>query len=770
MLLALTAFGACTRSEKAVRVHASFTTDKDVYDLNEPVFINNTSTVENGVIGVCKWTWGEDNVSFEDEIDCISFNDVGDYVISLTVYADGGGGRDTFSKSVKIVDASEPETGIIHVTIPGAGVKDGSSWDNAMGVEEFKTALSGDLSQFAENTFRLQSGTYALGDAPLALNGSAEGALLRISGGFSPTGGVTSDPTVFSGDNAHGIFTFSGKIHVLFTRCALQNTPCSVITLDDPNVTVELNRSSVSGGKTERGGGVNITAGTLIANNTTFSNNEATEEGGGIYAAGGTLELSSCTISDNTAKNGGGMAYMAKTNLVFSEENPVVFSANGAKEEGGGLYYCADTNLDLSCCTFNNNKSEGNGGGLSNKASGFLSAVACTFDGNFAALFGGGVYDDNTNAKGAEYVGCTFKNNDGGIRDAGSTSRNSGGGGVAMGAGKVKIQACTFENNFGQFGGALEAAGDCTADIEQCTFTGNKTNMIKKWNCYGGVLYINQSSALNSLVRFNKCFMTGNMATAGAITYQKNGGTIYMNSCVMYDNYMNYQCGAVIQNAGGNIYLNNCSISKAYTTHKLSTYVNAAWIYLIKGSTNIFNSSIIGETYHNTSTYTGSAGLISVENADTHLHLVNNIIASTYYSESSPMQALTAKAQLTGSQTYLYNKMSSVQYALDENKITLTCDPGTLNGTDYLATANFFQNMVETTGNSYNSYYWGWDGTILSGTNSEMASTEDVNNAILSVSPDFHSWLDEIGALGKDQRGKARGATSWPGAYDNGAN
>ena len=73
-----------------------------------------------------------------------------------------------------------------------------------MGVEEFKTALSGDLTQFAENTFRLQSGTYALGDAPLALNGSAEGALLRISGGFSPTGGVTSDPTVFSGDNAHG--------------------------------------------------------------------------------------------------------------------------------------------------------------------------------------------------------------------------------------------------------------------------------------------------------------------------------------------------------------------------------------------------------------------------------------------------------------------------------------------------------------------------------------------------------------------------------------
>ena len=182
--------------------------------------------------------------------------------------------------------------------------------------------------------------------------------------------------------------------------------------------------------------------------------------------------------------------------------------------------------------------------------------------------------------------------------------------------------------------------------------------MLKAWNCYGGVLYINQSNAVNSLVRFNKCFMTGNMATAGAITYQKNRHHIYELLCDVRQLYeLSMRCSN--QNSGGNLYLNNCSIAKAYTTHKLSTYVNAAWIYLIKGSTNIFNSSIIGETYHNTSTYTGSAGLISVENADTHLHLVNNIIASTYYSESSPMQALTAKVKNTGSQTYLYNKMSS---------------------------------------------------------------------------------------------------------------
>ena len=49
-----------------------------------------------------------------------------------------------------------------------------------------------------------------------------------------------------------------------------------------------------------------------------------------------------------------------------------------------------------------------------------------------------------------------------------------------------------------------------------------------------------------------------------------------------------------------------------------------------------------------------------------------------------------------------------------------------------------------------------------------MDTLENVKTAINEAEPAFYSWLDSIGALAKDGRGNPRGATTWPGAYDNG--
>ena len=60
-----------------------------------------------------------------------------------------------------------------------------------------------------------------------------------------------------------------------------------------------------------------------------------------------------------------------------------------------------------------------------------------------------------------------------------------------------------------------------------------------------------------------------------------------------------------------------------------------------------------------------------------------------------------------------------------------------------------------------------WNGT-MTGTNSNMkAATSDVNAQIQSADANFYSWLNSIGALGKDINGNSRGATSWPGCYQN---
>jgi hypothetical protein len=54
----------------------------------------------------------------------------------------------------------------------------------------------------------------------------------------------------------------------------------------------------------------------------------------------------------------------------------------------------------------------------------------------------------------------------------------------------------------------------------------------------------------------------------------------------------------------------------------------------------------------------------------------------------------------------------------------------------------------------------------MTGTNSDvLAPTADINSALQSADADFYAWLNEIGALGKDIKGKSRGTTSSPGCY-----
>jgi hypothetical protein len=46
-----------------------------------------------------------------------------------------------------------------------------------------------------------------------------------------------------------------------------------------------------------------------------------------------------------------------------------------------------------------------------------------------------------------------------------------------------------------------------------------------------------------------------------------------------------------------------------------------------------------------------------------------------------------------------------------------------------------------------------------------LAPTADVNAAIQSADTKFYSWLESVGALGKDIEGNSRGTTSYPGCY-----
>ena len=105
ILAAFALMGAVScQPDEEVAVHASFTTDKESYDVGDPVVLTNTSTAENALIAICKWELGKGVVSYETTPENISYDQAGEYVIKLTVTSDRGAKKSSFEKTIRVVD------------------------------------------------------------------------------------------------------------------------------------------------------------------------------------------------------------------------------------------------------------------------------------------------------------------------------------------------------------------------------------------------------------------------------------------------------------------------------------------------------------------------------------------------------------------------------------------------------------------------------------------------------------------------------------------
>lgn len=105
MLAAFALMGAVScQPDEEVAVHASFTTDKESYDVGDPVVLTNTSMAENALIAICKWELGKGVVSYETTPENISYDQAGEYVIKLTVTSDRGAKKSSFEKTIRVVD------------------------------------------------------------------------------------------------------------------------------------------------------------------------------------------------------------------------------------------------------------------------------------------------------------------------------------------------------------------------------------------------------------------------------------------------------------------------------------------------------------------------------------------------------------------------------------------------------------------------------------------------------------------------------------------
>ncbi|MBQ1209958.1 MAG: hypothetical protein IIX64_05775, partial [Bacteroidales bacterium] len=83
-------------------------------------------------------------------------------------------------------------------------------------------------------------------------------------------------------------------------------------------------------------------------------------------------------------------------------------------------------------------------------------------------------------------------------------------------------------------------------------------------------------------------------------------------------------------------------------------------------------------------------------------------------------------------------------------------------------TSEYFGNLkwnCDESNPTYENSYWSWNGTRPK-TGKKLSLLENMNNDLKNTAPEFYTWLDSVGAIGVDQRGKARGTDSYLGAYD----
>ena len=109
VFISISAVLSCTR-DKAVEVKALFSTNKDVYRVAEEIIVTNESTVTNDILAFCKWTYGDEEApshAYTLELEGVSFSVPGDYIISLTAYAEEGAGKDTYTRKIKVISEND---------------------------------------------------------------------------------------------------------------------------------------------------------------------------------------------------------------------------------------------------------------------------------------------------------------------------------------------------------------------------------------------------------------------------------------------------------------------------------------------------------------------------------------------------------------------------------------------------------------------------------------------------------------------------------------
>lgn len=598
-----------------------------------------------------------------------------------------------------------------YVSVEGAGTKEGTSADNAMGLAELRAlilqpmletekvdddgnpVLDGDNPVIVRvqddevafaNAAKLDGKTIHFADGTYVLNGEEDGEIVPAKMEFhsyEKQVEVTfegSRNAILSGNNVYRVLTIGNQV----------NLTLKGMTVKDGNLE-EGN---------EDGAGITIAAGdsgdaTLNAEGVLFSHirNSSSKSGGAIRVGKGKFVAKDCVFDDtNYARNG--------ASIISSNAKAVV---------------------ECKSCTFSSGSY--NTGGAVNNSGGSQHYEDCIFNACYTETGAGAAI--HTNAEGSvvvaercSFIGCLPRKNE-------ATVASKPAGVISVQTSDVTLDGCLFENCVG--GGAalvyLQSA--------DCLFKCNNTVFRNNVGYDRGLIQTNASKSndIASVAFFNNCLFLNNKLKTnqwGLILHGGTPGAGCFNNCTFYGNTRDEAGGnGVCLNTDGSIVLLNSTLIESDDLVSLRANNDDA-----RNCFLVINSIVVN-------TSSGKPFIASDKLKPALCNSYNSIMGSTY----------SAPAQYKSNDDILDATLESIGGSFNENAKLFTWNgPG--EGFTKMAAADF-ENALKT------------------GASQRVTNKEHPYLGAKSLGTAFYEWLVSIDAIGKDAAGTARGSAWWPGAY-----
>ena len=341
--------------------------------------------------------------------------------------------------------------------------------------------------------------------------------------GNSGLPGITSDIMIQGAGAATTIIARdTGPATPLFRLMVVANQNAGSIVLSD----LTMRGGRVTGQGVDGQGGALYTAGRpATLNRVVFDDNRATS-GGAVVTSdqGGVLIANDCTFTNNQAISSGGAIVSALMTISHS-----TFTGNSAFN-GGALYFIQGgaANFNIADSTFTNNHVPNSIGGAI-YVGGVVNIQRSLFNGNSAG---------SSSASGGAIAGnsCTLTLSDSVVTGNEATS----GGGLHLTNCSFNISGSTISNNNAvtHFGGGLYLNSGGGGTVSASTINANSTGIDG-----GGLWVSNINLALTNVT------VDGNTSGqyGGGIHYQANDRTLALNSVTITQNHAASQGGGILR-------------------------------------------------------------------------------------------------------------------------------------------------------------------------------------------------------------------------------